>query len=151
MAAALATGCSAVEASLLVVVPVSSMKMSFSGSRSSCPSNQAGRATFTSLRCCSAACAVFFLSVIRRLEEAPKRADPSAHPALLQLRPQIGKGHIRRLGHEAEDDLTISLDPTGAAIPALPARRNRATRLEPLMPSHRARRAHPKPGSGLSA
>jgi len=66
-------------------------------------------------------------------EEAPKRAD---HPAFLQLRPQLGKGHVRRLGHEAEDDLAISLDPTAAAIPALSARPNRATRLEPLMPSH---------------
>ena len=38
----------------------SGVRVRISGSRSSCPSNHASRAAFTSQRCCSAACAVFF-------------------------------------------------------------------------------------------
>src|SRR4051812_39400123 len=50
---------------MLVEAQVSSMKISRSGSRSSWPSNQASRRLRMSGRSCSAACAVFFLRVIR--------------------------------------------------------------------------------------
>ena len=45
---------------ILVEVPVSSTKTSFSGSRSGCRSNHCSRSRFTSSRSCSLACAVFF-------------------------------------------------------------------------------------------
>lgn len=45
---------------IFVEAPVSSMKISFSGSRSSWPSNQSWRFARTSGRCCSPAWPVFF-------------------------------------------------------------------------------------------
>ena len=62
---------------ILVEAPVSSMNTSRSGSRSSCPSNQASRAALTSGRSRSQAWAVFFDRDRPRVEEAPERADAS--------------------------------------------------------------------------
>src|SRR5208337_4753893 len=53
----------------LVEAPVSSMKTSFVGSRSSCPANHSRRRFCTSARCCSSACAVFSKALFTLVSE----------------------------------------------------------------------------------
>src|ERR1700739_3442577 len=59
----------------LVEAPVSSMKTSFVGSRSSCPANHSRRRFCPSARCCSSACAVFFKGDVVTVEETPQHGD----------------------------------------------------------------------------
>ncbi len=79
---ALAAPESAAQARHLGEAPVSSMKISLAGSRSSWPSNQACRAWRTASRCCSAAWAVFFVREAVPIEELPDAGDPDAQAAL---------------------------------------------------------------------
>ena len=74
---------------ILVEAPVSSLKISHSGSRSSWPSNQTSRASLTSGRSCSAACADFFDRDGAAMEEAPQAAVADRDPTLEQGRPEF--------------------------------------------------------------
>src|SRR5208283_3141605 len=65
-----------------VEAPVSSMKTSFVGSRSSCPANHSRRRFWTSARCCSSACAVFFKGDLVTVEETPQHGDRKALAAI---------------------------------------------------------------------
>ncbi len=65
---------------ILVLVPVSSIKTSFSGPRSIWPANQASRGSATSTRSCSAARAIFEAD-LPAIEEAPQGANPDVHAA----------------------------------------------------------------------
>src|ERR1700731_4166149 len=65
---------------MLVDVPVSSMKTSFDGSSELCPAFQAIRASATSGRSCSAACAVFFEADALGGKEPPYRPVADLHP-----------------------------------------------------------------------
>src|SRR5271157_3837076 len=58
-----------------VEAPVSSMKTSFIGSRSSCPANHSRRRFCTSARCCSSACAVFFNALIAMCVETSDKGS----------------------------------------------------------------------------
>ena len=69
---------------MLVAQPVSSMKISFSGSRRSWPSRQRCRAKATSGRACSLARTVFFKS-------EPQAQQKTRHGALAGLYPLRGK------------------------------------------------------------
>ena len=77
--------------------PVSSMKISRSGSRVDCSSNQASRAARTSARSCSRACPVFFHRHPAPEEEPPERADPGPNAALGgQALPHLGERDVDR-------------------------------------------------------
>jgi hypothetical protein len=78
-------------------------RISRAGSRSSCPSNHASRAAFTSPRCCSAACADFFKCDAPPVEEASERPDAGADAARLQLLLKLDERDIRCLGDGDED------------------------------------------------
>ncbi len=82
---------------ILVEAPVSSMKTSFSGSRSDCALNQARCRRAMSGRCCSLACA-FFERDAAPLEEAPQRALRDPQPMRpFQMRGDLPQRHVRRL------------------------------------------------------
>src|SRR3954451_2628892 len=126
---------------ILVVAAVSSMKTSLSGSRSSWPSNQASRASFTSARCCSAACAVFFIGDPASGEEAPDRGDAEARAALDQLRLQFTKRYVGRRLDLGQDERGMRLDAARLSGPPLLRRPHAAMRLLTLQPAHCARHA----------
>src|ERR1700730_11401174 len=90
------------------------MRISRAASRSSCPSNHASLAAFTSPRCCSAACADFFKCDAPPVEGAPERPDTGADAARLQLLPKLDERDIRRLGdlakEESRDEARIVID-----------------------------------------
>jgi hypothetical protein len=91
---------------VLVVVLVSSMRWSFRD-RDRLSVEPGQRASH---RCVAAQPHALVFERIRRRLKKRQRADPALTCAP-SASSAAGKGHVRRLGHEAEDDLT-SLDPT---------------------------------------
>ena len=136
---------------ILVLAAVSSMKISRVGSRSSCPSNHASRAAFTSSRCCSAACAVFFKRDAPPFEETPERTDADADVARLQLFLKFDQRDVRRLGDRAKEKVRLGFNTARLAVAALPLGRDVALLPQTVMPADRARRAHPKSFRRLAA
>src|SRR5208337_2754861 len=123
--------------------PVSSMKTSFVGSRSSCPANHSRRRLCTSSRCCSSACAVFFKGDLVTVEETPQHRDRKALAAIGdQPLLDLEQRHVRAAPDQAQEIVAMRLDPAGAAVAATRRRRNLAGGLEPLHPAHCARDAH---------
>jgi hypothetical protein len=109
---------------------VSSIKISLSGSKSSSPSIHASRAAFAPSRCCSAACAVFISNVMRRRSKKRDSAPTSVITGIFatSLRRKSASASMR-------PDLRSPPCPFGDV----------ALLLQPVKPSDRARRAHPKP------
>src|ERR1700746_1324974 len=101
----------------LVEAPVSSMKTSFVGSRSSCPANHSRRRLCTYARCCSSACAVFFKGNLVTIEETPQHRARKALAAIGdQPFPDLEHRDIRPAPDQAQEIVAIRLDPAGAAI-----------------------------------
>ena len=98
---------------MLVEAQVSSMNTSRSGSRSSCPSNQASRRLRTSGRSCSAACAVFFTRDPVPAAKAPERTDTDLRPLLGQARLQLRQGDVGHLVQGRVDQIGMGLGSTG--------------------------------------
>src|SRR5208282_1341099 len=126
----------------LVEAPVSSMKTSFVGSRSSCPANHSRRRLCTSARCCSSACAVFFKGDLVTIEETPQHGDRKALTAigdqpLLDLKQR----DVRLAPDQAQEIVAMRFDPAGPPVAPRRRRRNLARGCEPLHQAHRARYA----------
>src|SRR4029453_17154447 len=129
------------------------MKMSFAGLKPGCLSNQASRALFTSGRCCSEACVIFF-SFQRdavTLEEAPERCDPDAYASLAQLSLEFGKCRVGLLYTHAENEGRLGLDAPRPAVATLVLGHEGQARAHLRNPADRARRTHPKPRRCLAA
>src|SRR5208337_1053057 len=131
----------------LVEAPVSSMKTSFVGSRSSCPANHSRRRLCTSARCCSSACAVFFKGDPVTVEETPQHGDREALVAIGdQPLPDLEQRDVRRAPDQAQEIVAMRLDPARAAVAARRRRRNLARGCEPLHPrACEDRRKEPSP------
>src|SRR5271166_4247327 len=111
----------------LVEAPVSSMKTSFVGSRSSCPANHFRRRFCTSARCCSSACAVFFERDLVTVEESPQHGDRKAFAAIGdQPLLDLEQREVRAAPDQAQKIVVMRLDPAGAAVAAGRRRRNLA-------------------------
>src|SRR5690606_7252235 len=96
---------------IFVDAAVSSMKISLSGSRSSWPSNQAMRRRWTSGRCCSEACAVFFERDAAPVEEPPHRRGCRTHAALgAKALPDLGQRDVRRCLDAAQDKGLVRIE-----------------------------------------
>jgi hypothetical protein len=95
---------------MFVVAQVSSMKTSFSGSRSSWPMNHAWRRFRMSGRSCSLAWAVFFPGNAVAVEEAPQRANAKAVAPLSQLRLKLLEGDVAGLIDDRQDQLLVRND-----------------------------------------
>src|ERR1700752_4036372 len=95
----------------LVEAPVSSMKTSFVGSRSSCPANHSRRRFCTSARCCSSACAVFFKGDLVTVEEGPKHEDRKAL-ATMGDQPllDLEQREVRAAPDQAQEIVVMRLD-----------------------------------------
>src|SRR5438270_4251964 len=109
----------------LAEAPVSSMKTSLVGSRSSCPANHSRRRFWTSARCCSSACAVFFEGDLVTVEEAPQHGD---RKALATIGDQpllyLEQREVRAAPDQAQQIVVMRLDPARAAVAAGRRRRN---------------------------
>ena len=126
-----------------VEAPVSSMKTSFAGSRSSCSANHSRRRICTSERCCSSACAVFFKGDFVTVEETPQHGYRKALAAIGdQPLSDFEQRDVRLAPDQAEEIVALRLDPTRATIAPRRRRRNLALGLEALHPAHRACYAH---------
>ena len=123
---------------------VSSMKTSFSGSRSSWLSNQSSRRFRTSGRSCSVAWPVFFTRDPVPGEEAPQRGDAGAHAALGQHYPQLRQRRIGLLLDSFQDEGCMVLDLRRPTITALRLGCRRAVNERQLPPPDRARRTYPE-------
>src|SRR5208283_1432807 len=100
-----------------VEAPVSSMKTSFVGSRSSCPANHSRRRFWTSARCCSSACAVFFKGDLVTVEETPQHGDRKALAAIGdQPLLDLEQREVRAAPDQAQEIVAMRLDPAGAAV-----------------------------------
>src|SRR5918995_2317627 len=134
---------------MLVVAPVSSMKTSLAGSRSSWPSNQSSRLFRTSGRSCSAAWAVFFHGHVAAVEEGPDgahaRRDVALRPeALLHL----DEGDVLCRLDQAEQEVTMGIK-LGAPRLALPARPALSALPRPAHPEDGGGDPNPEPDRGL--
>ena len=107
---------------ILVEAPVSSMKISFSGSRSSWLSNQDCRASRMSGRWCFAACAVFFKCRAVSVEEGPDRRDPDRDvPVPGQVLGDLGQGDVLRAAlDEPKDEGRMRIEPGAARLALRP-------------------------------
>src|SRR6056297_792752 len=132
---------------IFVLSPVSSMKISLSGSSSGWASNQASLAARTSSRSCSLACPDFFCRQPVTVAEPPDRAVADPDPALVdEQRAQLLELVVRRSLDLGQQEGGMRLDPPRQPVAAL-APRCRASALAPLPhPADGARRAHPEPG-----
>src|SRR5947209_17637694 len=100
----------------LVEAPVSSMKTSFVGSRSSCPANHSRRRFCTSARCCSSACAVFFKGDLVTVEETPQHRDRKMLAAIGdQPLLYLEQREVRATPDQAHELAAMRLDPTRAS------------------------------------
>jgi len=96
---------------MLVEAQVSSMKTSRSGSRSSCPSNQASRRFRKSGRSCSAAWALFFERQTARIEKAPECGGPGGDaPLSPQLSLHLGQRDVILLGDQAQQECLMLVE-----------------------------------------
>jgi len=127
-----------------VLAPVSSTKISVSGSRSSWPSNHASRALRTSGRSCSCAWPVFFARVMVTRKEAPERRYCHRDPLSRQHRAQFGKGDVRRRLMQRPDPRRARLGLCRARVAALGLGGGLAMVAMKRRPPHRAGRAHPE-------
>src|SRR5271157_2619838 len=117
----------------LVGAPVSSMKTSFVGSRSSCPANHSRRRLCTSARCCSSASAVFFKGDLVTVEETPQHGDRKALAAIGdQPLLDLEQRKVRPAPDQAQEIVAVRLDAAGAAVAAGRRRRKLARNFEPL-------------------
>jgi hypothetical protein len=128
---------------ILVLVPVSSMKTSFLASRPSWSAFHFWRASATSGRSCSAARSVFFETDPMPLEEPADRSfgrdQTKTFPGPLFDLPQ---GEIGLLRHEFQQPVRMRLQ--RRAAPATTRLRTDAPGLiMQFRPAHRRRRAHP--------
>ncbi len=103
---------------MFVVMPVSSMKISFAGSRDGRSAAHAARAAATSGRCCSAACAVFFIGHLPAVKEAPQRADAHTRAAACEFVLKFSQRDVACLGDLAENKIRLSLNAAGFAVTA---------------------------------
>src|SRR5450631_2159364 len=119
------------------------MKTSFLGSRSSCRANHSRCCCCTSGRCCSSACAVFFECHPVTVEETPQHRDRETVTAIGdQALLDFEQRDVRRAADQAQQIVTLRLDPAGAAIAACRRRRNSPRGFEALHPTHGARDTH---------
>src|SRR5271166_4166233 len=79
------------------------------GSNSGWFSNQASRRLRTSVRCCSAACAVFFERDVMAVKEAPNRADAEIGTPPGQALLQFGECDVLASRHCLQDEGAIRL------------------------------------------
>ena len=131
---------------MLVDAPVSSMKISRSGSNSSWFSNHASRRSRMSGRSCSAAWADFFECQAAAVENGPDRAHARGDAALpREALLHLDKGDVRGCFDEAEQEGAMRIQ-LGAprlslsacrSLPALPSPPNPADGGRPNLELHR--------------
>jgi hypothetical protein len=83
--------------------------------------------------------------------KAPERAHADLGPFLGQARLQLGQGDVRNLGQGGVDQLRMGLGSTRETIAALRLGPGIASLPPHRLPADGARRAHAKPGCGLTA
>jgi hypothetical protein len=90
------------------------------------------RAAFTSQRCCSAACAVFFERDAPPVEETPQRPDADTDAARLQLLLKLDERDVRRLGDLAKEKGSFGFYTARLTVAALLLCRDVALLLQPV-------------------
>src|ERR1035437_6074966 len=87
---------------IAVLVPVSSMKTSLSGSSFACSRFHSSRAAATSGRNCSAARRLFFDADFARVEEPPERRDAGHNATFARVTKYLRERDIRPLGDQPQ-------------------------------------------------
>ncbi len=126
---------------MLVLIQVSSMNTSRSGSRPACQERQRCRRRATSVRACSRATIVFFETQPLAPQEVPHRVVRDLHTARRKFVLQSMQRQMRRLVDPFHDERPVRLQNTLAVAAHLTRRHRRPIALRPL---HRRRDCNAK-------